>query len=106
VAYRVLAAGLFPDHVTIARFRRRHAAAVAAVLVTSLRLCAEAGLLTVGASAVDGTKIGANASPDADRTLEELTKKITAILAEAEALDTAEGAADEASGQSRRCPHR
>jgi transposase len=64
VAFRVLAAGLFPDHVTIARFRRRHAAALAAVFVTSLRLCAEAGLLTVGAAAVDGTKIGANASPD------------------------------------------
>lgn len=60
VDYRVLAAGLFPDHVTIARFRTWHADALASVVVESLRLCAEAGLVKLGAAAVDdGTKIGA-----------------------------------------------
>ena len=42
VAFRVVAGGQLPDHVTIARFRARHSAALAAVLVHSLRLCAEA----------------------------------------------------------------
>ena len=58
VAFRVLAGGLMPDHVTLARFRSRHADALAAVFVDSLRLCAEAGLVRLGAVALDGTKIG------------------------------------------------
>lgn len=57
IGYRILAAGLLPDHVTIARFRARHAQALAGVFVDSLRLCAEAGLVNLGALAVDGTKI-------------------------------------------------
>jgi transposase len=93
IDYRVLAAGLFPDHVTIARFRARHADALAAVFLDSLRLCAEAGLVKLGAVAVDGTKIGANASPDLNRTADELSKEITKILAEAAELDAAEDAA-------------
>ena len=70
VALRVLAAGLCPDHVTLARFRfrfrfrSRHAQALAAVFVDSLRLCAEAGLVRLGAVALDGTKIGAAARAD------------------------------------------
>jgi transposase len=76
IAYRVLAGGLCPDHVTIARFRSRHAAALAAVFVASLRLCAEAGLVRLGIVALDGTKIGANASRDANRTLDALTQQI------------------------------
>jgi transposase len=77
VAYRVLAAGLCPDHVTIARFRSRHAATLAALLVDSLRLCAEAGPVRVGAIAGDGTKIGANASTDANHRIDALTRQIS-----------------------------
>jgi transposase len=96
VALRVVAGGLGPDHVTIARFRARHSAALATVLVASLRLCAEAGLVSLGMIAIDGTKIAANASPDANRTLEALQRRIEAILAEAEAVDAAEDAAEDA----------
>lgn len=81
---------MLPDHVTIARFRSRHAAALVGVFVASLRLCAEAGLVRLGAVALDGTKIGANASADANRTLEALEKRIAAILAEAAELDAVE----------------
>jgi transposase len=95
VTYRVLAGGLCPDHVTIARFRSRHAQALAGVFVDSLRLCAEAGLVRLGVIALDGTKIGANASLDANRTLEVLDKQIAAIIAEAEAIDTAESHGDD-----------
>lgn len=90
VAFRVLSANLAPDHVTIARFRRRHEDALAQVLVESLRLCAEAGLVHLGAVALDGTRIGADAAFDSNRTLEELDAEVTRMLAEAEAADRAD----------------
>ncbi len=90
VAFRVLSANLAPDHVTIARFRRRHEDALAQVLVESLRLCAEAGLVHLGAVALDGTRIGADAAFDSNRTLEELDAEVARMLADAEAADRAE----------------
>ena len=90
VAFRVLAGNLCPDHVTIARFRSRHAEALAEVFIDSLRLCAEAGLVRLGVVALDGTKIGSDASADANRTLEELTKTVTEMLTDAEETDRAE----------------
>ena len=93
VAFRVLAGGRSPDHVTIARFRSRHSAALAGLLVDSLRLCAQAGLVRLGVVALDGTKMSANASPDRNRTLAALTRQVETILAEAGALDAAEDAA-------------
>ncbi|TCK21393.1 transposase [Pseudonocardia endophytica] len=104
IDYRILAAGLAPDHVTLARFRARHADALAAVFVDSLRLCAEAGLVSLGAIAVDGTKIAANASIDRNRTSEELGKQISAILAEAAEIDAAEDAASDQDHQSESGP--
>lgn len=96
VAFRVLAGGLAPDHVTIARFRARHSAGLAGLLVQSLRLCAAAGLVKVGIVAVDGTKMAANASPERNYTQARLTKQIETILAEAAELDSAEDAAEQA----------
>jgi hypothetical protein len=90
VAFRVLAGGLCPDHVTIARFRVRHQTALANVLVDSLRLCAEAGLVKLGVVALDGTKMAANASAERNRTLAALNKQIKDMIAEAEQLDAAE----------------
>jgi transposase len=101
LAFRVLAGNHTPDHVTIARFRQRHQEALAEVLAHSLRLCAEAGLLKLGAVALDGTRIGANASLDANRTLDELDAEVAAMLAEAEATDAAE---DRADGNDRNLP--
>ena len=93
IPFRVLAGGLCPDHVTIARFRARHDKALAGLFVQSLRLCAEAGLVRLGVVALDGTKMGANASLDANHTLQALDKKIAAILTEAAAVDAAEDSA-------------
>ncbi len=90
VALRVLAGGPCPDHVTLARFRSRHAQALAAVLVDSLRLCAEAGLGRLGAAALAGTKIGAGGPGDGNRTLAQLDKVIDEMLVEADAIDAAE----------------
>lgn len=87
VAYRVLAANQQPDHATLARFRRRHQAAIAGLFAQVLGLCVRAGLVDTGVVAIDGTKFGANASFFANRDREQLANE---ILAEAEAVDAAE----------------
>jgi len=95
VAYRVIAANQRPDHTTIARFRQRHEAALADLFGQVLELCAEAGLVTVGVIAIDGTKMRANASQHAARDYEQLARE---ILAEADAVDREE---DERYGEAR-----
>lgn len=90
VAFRVVAANRQPDHATIARFRAAHADAIAGLFGQVLALCARAGVLRPGLLAVDGTKLAANASKDANRTAEQLA---AAILAEAAATDATEDAA-------------
>jgi transposase len=90
LAFRILAGNQFPDHVTIARFRARHEAALADFLVQSLRLCAAAGMVRVGVVALDGTKVAANAADRANRTLAKLQEEVTEILREAAETDQAE----------------
>jgi transposase len=89
IAFRVAAAGLQPDHVTIARFRRRHAEALVGLFGQVLRLCAAAGLVRLGLVAIDGTKIRADANKD------RLVPVAAQILAEADATDAAEDALSE-----------
>ena len=69
VAYRVIAANRAPDHSTIAEFRVRHEQALAELFGGVLELCKQAGLVSVGVIAVDGTKVIANASSYANRRL-------------------------------------
>ena len=87
VAYRVLSANQQPDHATLARFRRRHQDAIAALFGQVLGLCVSAGIVDAGVIAIDGTKIQADASFFANRDREQLAK---AILDEAEQTDAAE----------------
>lgn len=87
VAYRVVAANQTPDHATLARFRRRHEAAIASLFGQVLGLCVKAGLVDAGVVAIDGTKVQANASFFANRTREQLAAE---ILGEAEQVDAAE----------------
>ena len=87
VATRVICANQAPDHATIARFRQRHEAALAGLFGEVLALCAAAGLVRVGVIAVDGTKVAANAAPQATRDYEQIARE---ILAEADQVDTAE----------------
>jgi transposase len=87
LAFRVLAANQTPDHVTIARFRVRHEQALAGFLVTSLRLCAAAGMVRVGTVALDGTKLAANAADKANRTLDKLEAEVTEMLRQADEID-------------------
>ena len=99
VAYRVLAAGNFPAHRTIAEFRQQHLAAFEALFVQVVAIAREAGVVDLGALAVDGSKVKANASKhkamsygrmrDEERRLRE---QIAALTTQAEATDAAEDA--------------
>ena len=67
VAYRVICSNHVPDHSTIAEFRVRHERALADLFGEVLGLCSAAGLVRVGVVAIDGTKVAASASRDANR---------------------------------------
>ena len=62
VAFRVLAAGNFPQHRTICEFRRRHLEQFEAMFVEVVRVAREMGVVRFGTLSVDGTKVRANAS--------------------------------------------
>lgn len=87
VGFRFVAANLVPDHATIARFRVTHAAALAGLFAQVLALCDKAGLIKAGLLAVDGTKMGANASREANRTAEQLAKDLLEAAAETDAAE-------------------
>jgi transposase len=106
VAFRFLSANCAPDYRSIARFRRRHLEAIEELFLQVLRLCAEAGLVTLGKVALDGTKLRASASRHKamsyDRLgpkIERLEDEVKALLDEAERVDRSE---DEAFGEDRR----
>jgi len=99
VAFRYLAGNQHPDHDTIAAFRRRHVEALGNLFAQVLELCRAAGLVKVGAIAIDGTKMKANASREQtvrygqleDRE-ERLQQRVREILEEAERADAEEDA--------------
>jgi transposase len=99
VAFRWLAAGQAPDYRSIARFRRRHLSALGHLFVQALALCQAAGMVRLGRVALDGTKLRANASRRKAMSYARMSEKekilaqeVSALLAEAEAIDKAEDA--------------
>ena len=95
VAFRVVAGNLVPDHSTIAEFRCRHEHALGEVFSGVLGLCARVGLASVGVVSIDGTKMSANASMNANRDFGQIAR---AILREAAEIDQRE---DELYGDAR-----
>jgi transposase len=95
VAYRVVSGNLVPDHSTIADFRCRHEHALGEVFSGVLGLCARVGLASVGVVSIDGTKMSANASLNANRDFGQIAR---AILREAAEIDQRE---DELYGDAR-----
>jgi hypothetical protein len=87
IAFRVIASNQKPDHATIARFRRRHEAALAGLFTEVLELCAEAGLAKVGMIAIDGSKLSANASQESTRSHEQIVRE---LLERADRIDEQE----------------
>ena len=59
IAFRMLAAGNFPQHRTLCEFRRRHLDDFGAVFAEVVRLARGMGLAGLGRVSVDGTKVRA-----------------------------------------------
>jgi transposase len=96
---RVICGNCQADHATIARFVRRHAAALQQLFVQVLAVCARDGLVRVDLVAGDGTKVRANASKATSRTVEQLDVRIgelEAALAAEVAAWFAQAAAEDA----------
>ena len=99
VAYKVITANHSPDHTTISRFRKDNQSHLKTLFLEILRLCGEVGLVKLGKVSLDGTKIKANASLAANRTLKHLEQEIDKMLSEAAAKDAEE---DKAFGPDKR----
>jgi transposase len=89
-AYRVICGDVVPDHATIARSLVNHEHAIEDVFVAVLRLCAAAGLVSVGTVAIDGTKIGSDAALDRNRSAEWIRREVATILSRARETDACE----------------
>jgi len=98
VAFRVVCAQDVPDHETIARFRAEHEAAFAALFTQVLQGAATAGLVRLGTVAIDGTKVPAIASIDANRGQEWLDEQVRQIIAEARGAGAEDAACGSGSG--------
>lgn len=88
--YRYIVCGHVPDHTVIARFRRRHIDGLQSVFAAVLRMCRDAGLVRLGLVVLDGTRVKANASLDANRSAATIDEQVTRLLAEAESVDQRE----------------
>jgi len=89
VAYRVLAAGNFPAHRTMAEFRQQHLAAFEALFVQVVAIAREAGVVQLGANA---SKHKAMSYGRMRKEEQRLRDEIAGLLAEANAVDGAEDA--------------
>ncbi len=74
-----------PDHATIARFRLQHLEALEGLFVQVLRLCREAGIAKLGHVALDGTKMGANASKRKAMSYARMKEAVPKLRAEVKA---------------------
>ncbi len=104
VAVRFLAANQTPDHRSFGRFRKRHLEAFNDLFVQVLTVARQAGMVSLGRVALDGSKVRANASrrkamsyermgPKATRLEEEiadLRAQAARIIADAQDTDAAE----------------
>ncbi|MFV0372597.1 IS1182 family transposase [Microbacterium sp.] len=106
IGFRWLSGNQAPDYRSLARFRRRHLEVLPGLFAQVLAVCAQAGLVSLGRVALDGTKLSANASKHKamsyDRIvpkIDQLQAEVGALLAEAEQVDRAE---DERHGEDRR----
>jgi transposase len=88
VAVRMLCADQYPDYRSIARFRKRHLAALGELFVQALRVCKQAKLVGLGLLALDGTKVRANASRHKAMSYERMVKKEAQLEAEIAELRT------------------
>jgi hypothetical protein len=101
VAFRVLCAQDVPDRCTIARFRSDCQDVFEGLFMQVLRIAARSGLARFGTVAIDGTKIAANASIDANRGHDWLEQQVRDMVADAKAVDAVEDTSSRRRGESR-----
>ena len=96
-AFRVIVADDIPNFRTISDFRKIHLTALSKLFLQALKLCQAAGLVKVGAFALDGSKVKANASRHKamsyDRMCEQeerLRQEIKDLLTRAQTADDAD----------------
>ena len=95
VAFRMLAAGNFPQHRTVCEFRCRHLGESGSELfVQVVRVAREMGLARFGKLSVDGTKVRANASKRKAMSYERMGQEEVRLQAQIEALLRKAGAVD------------
>jgi transposase len=99
VAFRVLAAGNEPDFRTISDFRKLHVKALEGLFRQVLRMALELGAIKMGRVAIDGSKVGANASKHKAMSFQRmkeqekrLREEVRRLLQQAAAIDAAEDA--------------
>jgi hypothetical protein len=97
VAFRFLSANAAPDFRSVARFRKRHLAALGELFLQALALCQKAGMVKMGRVALDGTKVKANASRHKAMSYSHLVPKeqqlqdeVDQMMADAERIDDEE----------------
>ena len=88
VAFRMLAAGNFPQHRTICEFRRRHLEDFRRLFVEVVRVAREMGLARFGKLSIDGTKVRANASKRKAMSCERMLKEEARLQEEIAALES------------------
>ena len=99
VAFRVLAAGNFPQHRTVCEFRRRHLEDFKALFVAVVRLAREFGLARFGKLSIDGTKVRASASMHKAMSYGRMQEEERRLAGEIDALVRAARDADAAGRQ-------
>ena len=90
VAYRIIAANQFPDHTTLAWFRRKYLKELESLFIDVLKLCHESGLIQLGVTALDGTKIQGNTSLSSNKKYDWIQKEVKRMLEESEQVDAEE----------------
>lgn len=84
---RIITANRRVDHSTLARFIRRHRAALKLLFVQVLAVCgSQQGLVNLAAVAVDGSPMEANASRDSNQRLQRLESIISDCEAEIDSM--------------------
>src|SRR3712207_9334308 len=71
-------------------FRRRHSGRLEDVFLQVLEMCRDAGLIRLGLVVLDGTKVKANASLEANRSAATIDQQVARMVAEAEGTDRRE----------------
>jgi transposase len=90
IAFRYLAANNQPDFRTINGFRTTHLDALLGVFVDVLELCRDMGMVKLGRVALDGHRVGGDASLSENRKRDRLEQQVEQLLHEAALMDARE----------------